>query len=432
VTGKVDNTWTLAGFIAAPTNDRVVSYNQAGLKQRLYRTSGTSGAFQLVAERTAAATDWADTVLDANMLGDDLITNGWVPPPVGLKGLISLPNGALAGFYNNQLCFSEPYQPQAWPLSYTFETDSPIVGIAAYGTTVVVCTKTRPYVADGLTPDAVTMQSVTDVWPCLSKRSVCSVGDGVVFSTSHGLAYVGMSGVTITTRDLFSPDVWEGMGPSSTVCRSANGQLYILYSPVGGVQTELLRIDSLERGVAVTLEADANMLYIDPMSSGVFFVKKEVYQLDALYGSRAPYVWRSKEIEFQRPCNLGAGLIEWVGTMSPTELAAAYALQAAQIASNQVIINSGVSVGALNQANFNVDPINGAFGVAPIPSPAADLVYTLLDKDTQPIVSVNVEPGKMFRLPAGYKTDVVTHQLQGNVQVRYLKMAETPTDLRSL
>lgn len=431
-TGKVDGTWTISGFSAAPANDRTVAYNQSGLKQRLYRTAGSAGSFQLVAERTASAGNWSDTVLTAAMMGDDLLSDGWSLPPLNLKGLISLPNGALAGFYNNQLCFSEPYQPHAWPASYRYQCESEIVGIAAFGTTVVVCTKTRPYIADGVEPSVVTLQSVTDVWPCLAKGSVCSVGDGVVFVTKHGLAIIGAQGNKILTTGIFAATDWAELSPETMVCRSTNGRLYLLYKPAGGNQTQLLRIDLLEGGMATTLSANANTLYADPLSGELYVVKKEVYLYDGLYGSRNTFVWKSKQIELAEPINLGAGLIEWIGTMPATEVQAAYALQQAAVATNQAVITAGLAVGANNQIGFNTDPINGANGISEPPSLEEGLTYSLLDRDDNTLFSAQILPGVTFRMPAGYKKDVVCHQLVGNVRVRYLKVAETPIGLKAI
>lgn len=431
-TGKVDGTWTISGFSAAPTNDRAVNYNQTSLKQRLYRTAGSAGSFQLVAERTAGSGDWSDTVLTAAMMGDDLLSDGWSVPPLNLKGLISLPNGALAGFRGNELLFSEQYQPHAWPSSYRYQTESEIVGIAAFGTTVVVCTRSRPYVADGVTPDTITLESVTDVWPCMSKGSVCSVGDGVVFSTKHGLAYVGASGSKIITTGIFAATDWGELSPDTMKCRSTNGRLYLLYKPAGNAQSQLLRIDMLENGMTTTLTGDANTLYVDPLNGDVYLVKKEVYLYDGLFGSRNTFVWKSKQIELAEPFNLGALLIEWLGTMSVVEVQAAYALRNADISTNQVIITASVAVGALEQTGFNTDPINGGSLINEPSNPNEGLKYTMFDRYDNVLASKDITPGEVIRLPSGYKTDVISHQLSGNVRVRYLKVAETPSGLRQV
>lgn len=431
VSGKVDGTWTITNFSAAPANDRAIAYNTAGLQQRLYRTTGTAGSWQLVAVRAYATTAWTDTLTDGQILGDELITTGWSLPPVGLKGLITLPNGSMAGFYNNQLCFSEPYQPHAWPVGNRYSAESEIVGIAAYGTTVVVATKTRPYVADGVTPDVVTMTGVSNVWPCKSKRSVCSAGDGVVFATDYGLAYIGTGGTYIFTSKLMTKEEWQPLDPSSMQVAVIDSRIFVLFKELGSATKRMIRIDVGEAASFSTFSARANALYVDPMDGKLYLLRDEVYLFDGLYGQRQTFVWKSKEFEYPNCWNPGAALIEWQSTMVETEVQAAYALYHADLATNQSVINAKKAVGAFAQTGFNTDPINGATGINTPRSPAEFLKYTLLDHDV-PRLTVDVLPGKPFRLPAGYKSDVFTHQLVGNVRVKYIKFAPTMDALRQL
>lgn len=427
--GKIDATWAITGLVAAPTNDRAANYNTTGLKQRLYRTSGSLAAFQLVAERTAAATTWNDTVLDAAMLGDDLISSGWELPPVGMAGIITLPNGSCAGFFGNELIISEPYQPHAWP--YKFQVESKIVGIESHGTTIVICTETRPYVADGVTPDVVTVQSVDSIWPCLSKRSVCSVGDGVVYSTRLGMVYIGQAGPRVITKDLYSPEEWVAMTPSSMHCRMADGRLYILFLPVGGSTKQILCFDFSERAQLTSFSGSCNTIYTDLLNGQFYLVSKEVYLFDGLYGSRNTFVWKSKQIESPQRLNYGAGLIEYEGSLTATEIQAAYSLLLADQAVNQAAITAKINVGQLAGLGFNTDPVNGSTLINDPRRPGEYLKYTLLDHDV-PVATIDVISGKAFRLPSGYKTDVITHQLVGNVTVRYIKISETMAGLAAI
>lgn len=430
VSGKIDGTWTISGFSGTPANDRTVAYNTSGLYQRLYRTAGTSADWQLVAERAVSTGNWTDTLSDADILGDSLITSGWQPPPVGMKGIITLPNGSVCGFYGNELIFSEPYQPHAYPDIYRYQTESEIVGIAAYGTTVVVCTKTRPYVADGVTPDVVTMQSIGNVWPCMSKRSVCSVGDGVVFATKHGLAYVGSAGAQIFTRALYTVEEWTPLNPASMQCVQADSRVYIRYKPSDG-QVQLLKLDMQEAAILSSYSTDGNALYTDTLNGKLYVIGTDVALFDGYYGQRMTYNWKSKAYEFPERINLGAGLIEYEATMSATEIQAAYSVQQSDLAANQAIINAGLAVGAFGQNTINGDPIDGAFGITTPRSPAEFLTYTLYDHE-QAVATIPVISGKAFRLPSGYKTDVIAHQLTGNVRVRYVKVAQTMTDLKQV
>jgi hypothetical protein len=205
VTGMTDlnGTWTVAGvvsslifyvaldtiqvYLAGGTWTRDAPWNTVGMTRRLYRSAGTNATFQLVAENITATT-YNDTITDALIPGDELISDDWLPPPATLRSVVSMPSGALAGISGSTLYMSEPYQPHAWPTAYQFGLAYPAVALAAYGTVAVVGTLGQPYMADGVDPASVTLERVDSVWPCLSKRSMCSVGDGVIYATSHGMA----------------------------------------------------------------------------------------------------------------------------------------------------------------------------------------------------------------------------------------------------
>lgn len=431
ITGKVDGTWTISGFSNTPANTRAANFNTSGLKQRLYRTAGNSASWQLVAERAVSTSDWTDTLSDSAILGDELISSGWDLPPVGMKGIIVLPNGSAVGFYGNQILYSDPYQMHAWPLAFRYQVESEIVGIAAYGTTVIVCTKTRPFVATGVTPESVTVESFSEVWPCLSKQSVCSVGDGVVFATRHGLAYLGQSGNDIITKGLYTADEWYPLNPSSMTVRIADGRIFIAYIPDGGAARQLMRLDMGEAAQLTSFAGDCNTLFVDPLNGKLYLVSDKVYLFDGTYGSRNTFVWKSKQIELAEPVNFGAALIEWKGTMTATEVQAAYSQFIADQVANQAAINDHLHVGAFGQVGFNTDPINGSSSIVEPSSPAETLEYTLFDHGL-PVFTKKVISGQAFRLPGGYKSDVIAHQLVGNVSVRYIKIAESMVGLKAL
>jgi hypothetical protein len=430
-TGKVDGTWTISNFSGTPANDRAANYNTTGLYQRLYRSAGTNASYQLVAERAVSTANWTDTLSDADIMGDELISEDWEPPHVDLKGLICLPNGSTAGFFENELWFSEPYQPHAYPPRYRYQTESQIVGIAAFGTTVVAATETRPYTFDGVTPDAVTPDAKSKIWPCKSKRSVSSAGDGVVYSTDSGLAYVGQGGSNIFTQPFYTVEEWRELGPSTMMVRVIDNRVYILHAPSGGTTKQILRLDMGEQAALTTLTGDYNALYADPLNSYLYLVGKTVDQWDAYYGTRYDWVWKSKEIELPEPTNFGAAKIEFVQTMSETEIQSAYAIRNAAVAANEVVIAAGINVGAFGQAEVNGDPINGATSLLPVPELPEYLTYTLYSKG-RPVFSKALSSSDAFRLPAGFKTDAISHQLSGNVHVKSIKVAETMTGLKAL
>lgn len=428
--GRPDGTWTLSGFSAAPANDRDAPYNTAGLKQRLYRTSGTAATFQLVNERDASTADWSDAYSDLAILGDDLISSGWEIPPVDLAGIIALPNGCLVGFHANELCYCEPYQPHAWPLSYRFQTESPIVGIAAVGSTVIVATQTKPYIADGQTPDVAAIDSIGDVWPCVSKRSVVSIGDGVLFATKHGMAYVGQAGASMWTQSLFTLEEWEPLNPAFMVAAATSGKVFISCRPADEAP-KILVIQPGESAILTTLSLDTSEIFTVPMDGRLYVIDQGVRVLDDKTDSRLVFDWLSKEIEFLDPCNLGAAKVDFVNTLSDADNAANEAHYTADITYNVGVINSGIGLGALGEDAYGEVPIAGDALIIPTTKAFDQLTFKLYSGGVE-VFSQRIVSRDAFRLPAGYKSDFVSMRLTGNVRVKSVKAAETMLGLKQL
>ena len=184
--------------------------------KRIYRTlSGTSGqtSYQLVAETPAVQEVFTDTVL-GSALGAGLITTLWDPPPDDLQGLIALPNGVCAGFVDRDVYFSQPYQPHAWPRDYIQTLDYDIVGLGAYGTTLVAGTKGVPYAAVGSDPATLRMIRMELNQACIAKRSFArAAGQGVLYASPEGLILVGPGGAQIVSLPAYDFEGWQALNP---------------------------------------------------------------------------------------------------------------------------------------------------------------------------------------------------------------------------
>lgn len=123
-------------------------------------------------------------------------------PPSGLKGLIALPNGSLAGYYGNQLYLSEPGHPHAFPTDYIVAFDEDIVGIGNEKLQITVVTKSHPYIVYGQDPAFMSKEKHSTKLPGLSSRSVVSGGGGVSFMTRQGLIFSGQDGFSNITEKL--------------------------------------------------------------------------------------------------------------------------------------------------------------------------------------------------------------------------------------
>ena len=452
VTGMTDlnASWTVTGIVsttqfyvtltttqtytAAGTWARVANWNTTGMTKRLYRSAGTNATYQLVAENIAVATTtYSDTIVDSLIPGDELISVGWQPPPVGLTALAALPNGALVGVSGASVYFSEPYQAHAWPNAYQFGMGVAAVGLATFGSTVVIGTLGKPYVADGVEPGSVSLQAVDSVWPCLSKRSMMSVGDGVMYATLQGLAYVGNSGSKIWSQPYYTREEWRALEPASMVCVAAEAKLFVRYKVPTEEDSHILVFNPGEPLAALTtLDIQAQELYADPRDGHLYVVDTvRVSQYDAGEGNRLAYDWLSKEYELPLPVNLGAARVEFVSEMTLADITAAQVVYDAAVAAAIALIASGVGATNGGQGGYNSSSYNGYTPPLPAVLDVAYVVFTMYSKGVA-VFSALLYDTLPFALPAGYKTDAVSFRLGGTVRVKNIKVAETMAGLGAI
>lgn len=191
-------------------------------KKRIYRTNqnASGGAeYQFVAEINYSTTTYSDTVYDAS-LGEVLPSLTWDAPPAGIKGLIALPNGSLAGFVGNLLCLSVPNFPHAWPAEYQKPTERDIVGLGAYGMTVAALTEGQPYVATGSHPSNYVMARLDGGLACLSKTSIVVIWSlgMTIYACPEGLMAVSANGPPqLLTKRIITPEQWMAKYNPSTI-----------------------------------------------------------------------------------------------------------------------------------------------------------------------------------------------------------------------
>lgn len=203
--------------------------------KRIYRavTGATGSIFRFVVEVALATADYVDVLTDAE-LGEALESEGWELPPDDLRGILALPNGIMVGFRRNQLCFSVQNRPHAWPVAFRLTTDTDIVGIGAIDSTVVIGTKSFPYVASGSSPDSYAMQKLEVPQACVSKRSIgYLIGIGVVFASPDGLiAVAGAGQVRNLTETIFTRKQWQALNPDS-ILGISHDDIYFFFYDLG-------------------------------------------------------------------------------------------------------------------------------------------------------------------------------------------------------
>lgn len=274
---------------------------------RLYRASNslTQAQYLFVAELSPPLPiDYDDAAMSSAIGPDALITTDFDPPPSSLMGIIALAGGALAGFAGNQLCFSEPEYPYAWPIRYRLTTDYNIVAIAAVNSSVIVLTEAFYQIASGNLPGNYAMEKQTYPQGCASKRSVAYITGGVLFASPDGLYLVNGSGPpTNTTELLFAREEWQALNPPSIIGVAHDDRYFGFYdaTAIGGDAGGFI-LDFRQGGFGLIDIADrATAVYADPITDTLYFAERNanpampapLFAWDS-GSARRRYLWRSR------------------------------------------------------------------------------------------------------------------------------------------
>lgn len=295
----------LTGLPTAPG----AGYDMAS--KNLYRsaTGSSNTQFQLVASIGVATTTYSDTKLTAD-LGTTLPTNGWVAPPEDMTGLTAMPNGVMAGFTKNTLCFSEPFAPYAWPVRYQRSTDAPIVGIAAFDQSLFVGTTTGIYVVTGADPANMSMDKLGVAQSCVSKRSVVSMLGGVIFASPDGLFRIDSSGIRSLTDGLMTRNDWQAYRPSSISAYESDGH-YIAFFDNGTRQGGML-FSFGENPTFSETDLYATAGYRDNSRDALFLVTSgnHLRKWDDRAAPALTYTWRSGVFHLPYEVNMAAARVD--------------------------------------------------------------------------------------------------------------------------
>jgi len=216
-----------AGGAVEVTLPGAPSGNHRITKKRIYRVE-SGGTYQNVAEVSLATASFTDNELSES-LGLALPSLYYDPPNPAMQGLTQLPNGVLAGFFENTLCFSEPYLPHAWPVGYQLAFQHNIVGIAAISAGLLVVTEGKPWIVTGHTPEAMAQMELDANQPGVSSRSIVDMGAYGLYAGHDGLIAVGGSEAQVVTRKVLTREQWQALKPETIHAYRYDGKYLAFY-----------------------------------------------------------------------------------------------------------------------------------------------------------------------------------------------------------
>jgi hypothetical protein len=430
------DTVTVSGFGTAPTTS--AGYNITAI--RIYRSvsSGTNVLLEYVGQVTvnpatgAASGTFADNLTVAQ-LGVTLPSLYYTPPPATLQGLVTMPNGILAGFTGNQVWFCEPYLPHAWPSSYMMTVGSPIVGLGVFGQTLVVCTTRNPYLITGSTPGAMSQEKLPLLEPCVNKRSIVGDQFGVLYASPNGVVTISQGGFDVLSRPLMTRDEWA-VYDTGLMLGAIYQNMYILFTRLNGVRTTLVFIRG-DNPPLITMDGGADAAFVDASTAIVYTIDPStghIYQLDADPVNNMTFTWKSKKFIMVEPCTFGALKLQadWAYISDTSSYnAAVAAIQAA----NNVIWSSGTALnGAINTTTVDGMRVGGnALAVLPSTAALRNVVATI-SAENAVVYAVQLTSQEPVRIPALSRAYIWEVTLTGNAPIRQFAMAGSITELRKV
>ena len=266
----------------------------------IYRSTG--GPFQYIGSAPIEWGEYVDLIPDG-AAAEVLESEDNDMPPEDMDGIVTIGGNFYAGFVNNEVVFSQPGLPHAWPTAYRQPVDYRIVELASFGQTLVVMTQGSLFLGHGGHPAGLTLQNTAIQQPCVSRESVVTLAGGVMYASPDGLVYVTGQGPQIVTQDIFDRDTWQKLNPETI--RAA--QWYHLY--VGWYDGE----DGPGGFVFDPNRPSWGVIFFDtPYPTAVYSLVEEdrlfyaydgeIREWDA--GERMTYRWRSRPIDLSAPAAL--------------------------------------------------------------------------------------------------------------------------------
>lgn len=391
------------GVVLDIIDDFTFEYEQAG--SDVADTASTGTLFHDVAEKlTDPARYWGDGSFDfvddfnSRLLFTALASDEYDAPPENMQGLVLMQNNIYVGFEGNQLYFSEPGLPHAWPRKYIRSIEDNIVALAVIGGFLLVLTDAFPYQVVGTDPNVMRVTRIDAPYACVSKRSVVSMSYGVVYSSHEGLAlYSPTAGPIIITRAIQNQDTWNSSLNAASVVGVFYGDSYFGSHSTGSIVFER---DEEIGGFFVDIEDKFTAAFYEPVTGKLFYVSGtdgDILRWDDLSQPAATQEWKSKTIVTKDFINLGAA---------------------------RVIADYSALTSVWNFTTDTWEDLDQLWN-------NTDQVTFSLYVNKELIFSVGINDDDMFRLPTGYKSDTFEVGVEGNVRIRSIHLAETPTGLQA-
>lgn len=490
VNGWSNGTWNI-GLFTPPPADMGVARNLAVL--RLYRTVVASGgstvyfwvadislgstepdALALYAENPLVPAQFASSVITSGgvsasglqsslaqginpptsiyediapdnlvALANQLPSTNWFPPPENLESLITMPNGVMAGFKDNEVWFCEPYLPHAWPAGYVLTTDFPIVGLGVTTGALVICTGATAYVSNGVSPGNMTLIKCSTPEPCMTRASILNGDAAVTYMSPNGLIQVTANGVCTNMSDLWiTREKWQVKAPQKYTRAIYLASCYFCFGSTSPSSVTPSDNSVAQQGFTIELDQDNASFSIWPQPGG--------HRL-GFNGLTAPQALNVDNVLLDPWTGTGmliqGGNLYFYDFSNPTPV-----LQPYEWMSKIYQMNTKKSLSAM-KVFFQVPPGTPALDCTRVECSPDDPIWTTLGPNQYGILKTYADvategvptgtlvlvdcreirrSGELLRLPSGFKAEQFQWEILGRVVISNIQIASSAKELANI
>jgi hypothetical protein len=400
VEGAPDGVWTITGLpTVPPTPTSGRAYSPVTIV-RLYRTvTGlqTGASFYMVGQWT-----WTDPVPNPVIDGTsdfDIIDNptlastSWANPPDYLDGLVALPGGMMVGFTGTTIHFCEPYRPHTWPAVYDQSVLYDIVALTTWNQSLAIITAGFLSAGTGNSPANYIVNQTQVAEPCISRGSVVTDIQGVIYSSQNGLVKTNYFQAEIITLDMMNKDTWLTSYHGATIFGARHRAEYIAIHSDGGFifdgtdrHTGFILLNNLDRATSIWNDEFEGNTYV--------MIDSKVYLWDSPTADHQTYQWVSKQFYAPQPISLGA----------------------AHVTSSRRVDD----VLPPDPSGLLPDGVRARFRIY-----AGQDMTLIMERDIE-------KPTDIFRLPSGFRAFDWQIELIGRVRIDSVELASTMKELQGV
>ena len=213
---------------------------------------------------------YTDNQLDSTVaLNLQMPSTNYFAPPTNMQGITVMPNGMYVGFINNQIWFSVPYLPHAWPPGFVYTVDFPVIGLGVTSGALVAVTGSTAWIFNGTSPASLSQVKCMLPAPCTSRGSILSTDIGVYYHSIEGLIQIQNAPPAANATLLWiTREKWDALTPQLYTRAMALVGTYFCFGTVSPPSVSPQDTSQAQSGFNVELNTDNTSFTIWPQPGG--------------------------------------------------------------------------------------------------------------------------------------------------------------------